>query len=367
MGMNTMGKLKLEIIDHRTWNPRGINTTLVNEIYAKDFIVVTEDDEQSLNDRLLEIQKALLETIKQPDKAKVKVHRWFPGVIEEIVEEVIETEEDGIIVTKTQRKVNLKQEIASEAATLLEKKKEMQLKATKERDVKDILGENTNGKDGTDENKTTTTTSTTVVQSELGSLPTTRRKRVKTRSTPVIGGDLFASQPATMTSSFTKSKAPMPSIDEDQNVEVKLPSTIISPSTTATPAQQTRKVRIKSKSTNAIGGGLFGDESKSSSPAIGGGEMSLNLEGPLFKYSKQSVPARDVEAQLPVDGKNYKIVLNRTALSRIIRDTETVQRLGAERPARLSTKDLRYRGAREEVPLDTVLEGIVRRDTRDLI
>ena len=123
------------------------------------------------------------------------------------------------------------------------------------------------------------------------------------------------------------------------------------------------KLYIKIK---ALGGGLFSEESKSSSSsAVGGGEMSLNLQGPLFKYSKHSVPARDVGAQLIVDGKNYNIVLNRTALSRIIRDTETVQRLSAEQPARLSNRDLRYRGAREKVPLDTVLEGIVRRDTTD--
>jgi len=369
--MNTMGKLKLEIIDHRTWNPRGINTTLVNEIYAKDSIQITNDSdddqaEQSLNNRLIEIQKVLLETIKQPDRAKVKVHRWFPGVIEEIVEEIIETEEDGSIVTKTLRKVNLKQEIASEAATLLEKKKEMQLKATKERDVKDILGEN--GK--VDEKKTTkdSATSATVVQPKVTDTPaTTRRIRVRTMSTPVIGGDLFASEPVSrsLNSSITKSTKPLPSIDESQDVEVQLPSTLTA-TTTVTPAQPSRKIRIKSKSTNALGGGLFGEESKSSSSStVGGGEMSLNLQGPLFKYSKHSVPAKDVEAQLIVDGKNYNIVLNRTALSRIIRDTETVQRLSAEQPARLSNRDLRYRGAREKVPLDTVLEGIVRRDTTD--
>ena len=34
--MGTLAKLGLEVIDHRAWSPRGVNTTLVNEIYAKD-------------------------------------------------------------------------------------------------------------------------------------------------------------------------------------------------------------------------------------------------------------------------------------------------------------------------------------------
>ena len=92
--------------------------------------------------------------------------------------------------------------------------------------------------------------------------------------------------------------------------------------------------------------------------------MSLNLQGPLFKYSKP-IAAKDIQAELIANGQTYSILLNQTALSRIIRDTETVQRLGSATPARLNARDLRYRGNREKVQLDTVLEGIVRKDTND--
>lgn len=353
--MNTMGKLKLEIIDHRTWNPRGINTTVVNEIYAKDSIRTSETEEESelsLQDRLLEVQKILLETINQPDTAKVKVHRWFPGVIEEIVEEITEVEENGIIITRTKKKVNLKQEIASEVASLLEKKKEMQLKATTGRNASDILGKN--GQSAEPANG-----STAVEQPKVAKPAAPRRKMVKTRSTPVIGGDLFSQQTPSIPATVVESK--LPAIDEDQDIVVELPPNMSSPSTVK---PKTRTVRIKSKSTNAIGGGLFGDDGSTSpaSSGVGGREVPLNMEGPIFRYGKPLAAAKEVEAQLIVDGGTYKIIVNQGALSRIMKDAETSQRFSSAHPARLAPRDLRYRGTQQKVSYDTALEGFVRRD-----
>lgn len=78
--MASIGRMGLDIIDHRSWHPRGISTTLVNEIYCKDKISVEKGKSQeALEARIDEIQKKLEQTINQPDTSKVKVSRWFPG------------------------------------------------------------------------------------------------------------------------------------------------------------------------------------------------------------------------------------------------------------------------------------------------
>lgn len=78
--MASIGKLGLDIIDHRSWHPRGITTTLVNEIYCKDNIGIEKGKSQEvLEARINEIQEKLAETINQPETSKVKVSRWFPG------------------------------------------------------------------------------------------------------------------------------------------------------------------------------------------------------------------------------------------------------------------------------------------------
>ena len=51
--MKTMALAGLDVIDHRAWHPRGINTTLVNEIYAK---------------KLLMIKRQLLKALAEPEK-----------------------------------------------------------------------------------------------------------------------------------------------------------------------------------------------------------------------------------------------------------------------------------------------------------
>eukprot|EP00591_Stephanopyxis_turris_P003514 CAMPEP_0195521100 /NCGR_PEP_ID=MMETSP0794_2-20130614/17952_1 /TAXON_ID=515487 /ORGANISM="Stephanopyxis turris, Strain CCMP 815" /LENGTH=778 /DNA_ID=CAMNT_0040650573 /DNA_START=46 /DNA_END=2382 /DNA_ORIENTATION=+ len=169
--MRSMFDLELEVIDHRSWNPRGVNTTLVNEIYAQDKIQIdAEDAETVLANRIEEVQKAIFSAIGQED-ATVKVTRWYPGVVEEIVEETTETE------TKTTAKAKItvsgiEGSILSEATAALEKNRIKQTSLTTDRPVDDI-------------------TNAPVPIATTSIRP--RPRRTKTRSTPVIGGDMFSS------------------------------------------------------------------------------------------------------------------------------------------------------------------------------
>lgn len=115
--LSRMQDLGLEIIDHRSWHPRGINTTLVNEIYCKGNIdpesLANGDETSVMEEKMEKVKAGLLEAIKQPvrircctyfpsvvyrisffgasnyqDVARVRVQRWYPGVVEELVEEV---------------------------------------------------------------------------------------------------------------------------------------------------------------------------------------------------------------------------------------------------------------------------------------
>lgn len=66
--MNCMKGLGLEVIDHRSWHPRGINTTLVNEIYCEGSIdpEVLMNGESVMETKIEEVKTKLLEAIDQP-------------------------------------------------------------------------------------------------------------------------------------------------------------------------------------------------------------------------------------------------------------------------------------------------------------
>lgn len=178
--MQTLSNLSLDIIDHRSWHPRGIDTTLVNEIYVKDVLKLEKKGEaqQRLKERIDEIRQALEDTIRQPDSSKVKVQRWFPGVVEEIVESVHDK-------TKKKSKLSLQQRLVVEAAAQMDQRQSIQTTATKERSVREILADM--GEAPEEEQK-----------GDSGGAPAAasgggpkRRRRQKMRSTPVVGGDLF--------------------------------------------------------------------------------------------------------------------------------------------------------------------------------
>ena len=169
--MAKLAKLGLEIIDHRSWHPRGIDTTLANEIYVKDTIKRGEGSTyDTLEKRMEEVKVELEKTINQPEVARVKVQRWYPGVVEEIVESTLERGRD----TK-RTNLSLEASLLREASEALNRRESVQVAATRQKSVREIL-------EGMEETVPSVTTT-------ADSRP--RRRRQKMRSTPVVGGGLF--------------------------------------------------------------------------------------------------------------------------------------------------------------------------------
>ena len=199
--MSTMQRLGVEVIDHRSWHPRGVDTTLVNEVFVKDNLrgaKVREDGQiRTLDDRVEEIQQVLQKTINQ-EGAKVKVSRWFPGVLQEIKEET----EEVTSTKRTTKRLSVTETIMKEAAVELEKRKERQTHATKAKTVEEILAEQEgrpmpvvpqeslrNLEAGL--GAAAVGGGATGGEAEAGVRRRPRRVRQKMRSTPVVGGGLF--------------------------------------------------------------------------------------------------------------------------------------------------------------------------------
>jgi hypothetical protein len=182
--MKTMGNLGLDVIDHRSWHPRGVSTTLVNEIYCKDTIEIKEKgrSQEVLEERINQIREALEKAINQPKTSRVKVQRWYPGVVEEIIESVHDKK-----MTTSKKNLNLEERLLKEATEKLDQKQSLQTHATKEKTVEEILASMRGDKDTlppVDEAQ--------AVTPSAGDMPRkARRRRQKMRSTPVVGGGLF--------------------------------------------------------------------------------------------------------------------------------------------------------------------------------
>lgn len=182
--MQTLQKMGIEVIDHRSWHPRGVNTTLVNEIYAQDSIKLEKDTHTSANDtlseRLGEVQQKLLEAINQKDVAKVKVARWFPGVVTEITEDITDDDDGTGRKKKARAAMNISQLISNEASKKLEADKERQTNATVERPVEEIL-------------KNVPLPDLDLPEDKSGfNKPKSRKRRQKMMSSPAIGSDMFS-------------------------------------------------------------------------------------------------------------------------------------------------------------------------------
>jgi Kef-type K+ transport system membrane component KefB len=183
--MGVLGSKGLDVIDHRAWSPRGINTTLVNEVYARSPIqVVASQTLQNALDALIEdITKAIKDVIDQSD-SRVKVQRWFPGVVEEVVEE-----------TNEKQHKDIRQRLLKEASTALERKASIQISATKGKTIEEITGMNVDKPSGNTKDELTDLGSQSLLQSSTGKdqqkEKPRRRFRHKTHSTPVVGGGLF--------------------------------------------------------------------------------------------------------------------------------------------------------------------------------
>jgi Sodium/hydrogen exchanger family len=182
--MDIMTQKHLDVIDHRSWCPRGINTTLVSEVYARSKLTVKsgETSQMGLDGLIEDIANTLEDAINQPD-AKVKIQRWFPGVVEEIVEDVVHMDHKDI-----------RHRLLTEASQILEKKQKLQTDATKEKSVEEIMGEA--AEEAQRQVNAVGATPESAGPSDFGIEPSTksesrRRVRQKTRSTPVVGGGLF--------------------------------------------------------------------------------------------------------------------------------------------------------------------------------
>jgi len=183
--MGVLGSKGLDVIDHRAWSPRGINTTLVNEVYARSPICISEDQtlQEALDVLVEDITKTIKETIGQSE-SRVKVQRWFPGVVEEIVEE-----------TNEKQHKDIRHRLLQEASTALERKAKLQTNATKEKTYEDLIGRISEKPAETKEDDLNGADSKIALQPPAVKDQTNgrprRRHRHKTLSTPVIGGGLF--------------------------------------------------------------------------------------------------------------------------------------------------------------------------------
>lgn len=139
--------------------------------------------------------------------AKVKVTRWFPGVLQNIVEEVkSQTQVSNETVGK---RGGVREILAKEATKQLESKRNLQLAATQPKSLDEIKTEMGIPLDSKPEKQPEDTVVTfdnsLQPKAQAGGPPTTTRRRVrqKMRSTPVVGGSLFDETPTSPTKKET--------------------------------------------------------------------------------------------------------------------------------------------------------------------
>lgn len=185
------------MIDNRSWHPRGVDSTLMTEIFVEDDCFLNCTDEEAncktIDDRIEEVNAAMTAAIRQPD-AKVKVTRWYPGVLQAIVEEV--KSKSSTQSKLTSNRVSVKDMLAKEATKTLESKRNIQIAATKEKSLDEIkkeMGIPIEHAQAAQAEPSAPAPVVTDLSSGAVPPPTTTRRRVrqKMRSTPVTGGSLF--------------------------------------------------------------------------------------------------------------------------------------------------------------------------------
>lgn len=75
----------MEIIDNRSWHPRGVDSTLMTEIFVQDdcFLRMTEDAEgqaKSVEDRIAEVNEAMTKAIRQPVSINLFEEYFIEGI-----------------------------------------------------------------------------------------------------------------------------------------------------------------------------------------------------------------------------------------------------------------------------------------------
>jgi len=66
--ISTLSKLNVEVIDNRSWHPRGVDTTLMTEIFVQDdyFLTANEEEIKSIDERIAEVSDVMTTAIRQP-------------------------------------------------------------------------------------------------------------------------------------------------------------------------------------------------------------------------------------------------------------------------------------------------------------
>jgi hypothetical protein len=118
--------------------------------------------------------------------AKVRVTRWYPGVVTEIADELEEMEKS------TKKLASLQERLLYEAATALEKKQHIQTGATHQKSLKELMGD-FDVSPVSDPTVQIAAATVPVSEALIDSAPRTLKRRVRQRmrSTPVFGGSLF--------------------------------------------------------------------------------------------------------------------------------------------------------------------------------
>jgi len=275
--MGVLGNNGLDVIDHRAWSPRGINTTLVNEVYARSPIHLgaSQTLQDALDSLIKELTNAIKDVIDQED-SRVKVQRWFPGVVEEVVEETNEKQHNDI-----------RQRLLKEASTALERKAQLQTSATREKTYEELMGivvENTarSKEDVSEEGDSKAFLQSGSEKDKVKGKPR-RRFRHKTYSTPVVGGGLFGEVEARSgrdensrirrVSDFRKQK------QEDLNFSLK---------TSGVPAEITIKgqvfqIRISQDTWRDLKNGIEGQTRDSRGIPISGIEITAQDDAPVVQ------------------------------------------------------------------------------------
>lgn len=166
----------------------------MTEIFLQDDCFLKGKDEEgqkTIDERIAEVHETMTKAIRQAG-AKVKVTRWFPGVLQTISEEVKSKSSSTSVVIS--RRGSVRDLLASEATKNLESKRNNQLDATKEKTLDDIKKEMGIPVD-TPAPAAKEPVLDSILEPSIGSKPppktTLRRVRQKMRSTPVVGGSLF--------------------------------------------------------------------------------------------------------------------------------------------------------------------------------
>lgn len=142
-----------------------------------------EAENKTIDERLLEVHETMAAAIRQPG-AKVKVTRWFPGVLQDIVEEVQSLSSSRNITRGAATSV--REVLAKEASKTLEGKRNKQIAATEDKTLDQIkAGMGIPLEASAEEEKPSLAAACET------NAPRRRRVRQKMRSTPVVGGSLF--------------------------------------------------------------------------------------------------------------------------------------------------------------------------------